>query len=365
MVSKSKSKSFISNISLWDIVIALIIGLLICSFLSGSKLIEGVDGEDGEDDGDDEDGDGGEGSTPPKHVCSVGSGEPGITCPLDRTDNSTDNSTSICIGEHTYNDTTCAQACDENKDICRKIVKNDYKPTNKALRGEDHRVLRSIVNNLEESPENTALQTLMNSKSSVSKIPIILNNNDYDNNVDTISGDQTINILTHFYNDLKVKNPSKKTNKIFNSHIMKIIYAKKDECSKDFIEQSKQGDTEEDKLKLQEWAVLNNWGHIVGYNYKDGLYCLNPIEDIYIGPYCKKDTNGKKEPICNRKDVDIGARPSEAKERGEQWFDMWSASLNIQGKFKNPCIDNTDCKSNIFFNKIDEWPSSIYNKIFD
>ena len=290
-------------------------------------------------------------------MCYVGTGEPGITCPIDKSSNPL----SICMGEHTYNDKTCAQTCDENKNICRKIVKNDYKPTNKALKGYDHRVLRSIVNNLDHTSDNNDLQTLMNSRSPVCKIPIILNNN-YDNNdnnddknIVSAINKPTINILKHFYTDLESENPIKITNEIFNSHIMKIIDAKKDECSKDFIEQSKQGDTEDDKLKLKEWATLNNWGHLVGYNYKDGLYCLNPIEDIYIGPYCKKDTNGKKEPICNRKDVDIGARPSGAKERGKQWFDMWSASLNIQDRFHNPCIDNTDCKSNRFFNKVNEF----------
>jgi len=347
--SKSKSKSILKNISLWDIVIVFIIGLLICSFLRSFKVIEGVDGDTNPT------------PTPsptpsPNPIKSISTEDgkcadddktsgrvPGITCPLTEKNPGA----TICIGKFPSNDKECTGEPPCLNDYCDEISPDTYKPKDPYLKGYDHRVLRAIVNNLgrgDTKIEN--LQTLMNNKSIENyEIPILLEEDGDKTDIDRVSVPSK-NILEHI---------EETGNSVFNSKIVKYINDKKNVCSTGY-----------DKLgKVSETIMnINKSGELVGYNKQDGLYCMNSLyhnnsgidfsnPKIFLGPkpnnYC---STGKD--VCYRSDIDYNTTPSGIS-TGQQALNVIAASANTCDVLKNPRIGNYDSKISKASGEISDW----------
>tara|TARA_Y100000389_G_scaffold145379_1_gene143910 strand:+ start:3886 stop:5034 length:1149 start_codon:yes stop_codon:yes gene_type:complete len=341
------------NIGLWDIVLAIVIGFLLCSMFSNTSLIEGKKNKTSEEKQKKKEKEAKKEEKAAKKEAKAAKAakkeakeakaakkEAKEAKKASKDENLRDILFPFCYGP----DNCKGKSDDECNSKGCTWIKEDSEPPDPLLKGEAYHIIKQAV---EQTSLPDKYEVFKNKHKKIREVDLVgdgLPGNGGDLN--TAFNKQ--NILQYVYKNLNAdtKADINGTLDIIPKKYKEKIIDKQTSCQFGW-----------DLLKKHNKALFDNnkGGNIVGINEQEGLYCTNSLFNrlphpdykspkVYIGPFCKDKVG--TDSVCAATDVDY------SKQIDEKWFQTALRELGVGSgtcsTLTNPCMVNNDnnwCKS--------------------
>lgn len=332
------------NIGLWDIVLAIVIGFLLCSMFSNTSLIEGKENETPAEKQEREEKEAKKEAKAAKKEAKAAKAakkEAKEAKKASKDENLRDILFPFCYGP----DNCKGKSDDECNSKGCTWIKEDSEPPDPLLKGEAYNIIKQAV---EQTSLPDKYEVFKNKHKKIREVDLV-GDGLPGNGGDLNTAFDKQNILQYVYKNLNAdtKADINGTLDIIPKKYKEKIIDKQTSCQFGW-----------DLLKKHNKALFDNnkGGNIVGINEQEGLYCTNSLFNrlphpdykspkVYIGPFCKGDL-GNINSVCAATDVDY------SKQIDEKWWKTGLRELGVGSgtcsTLTNPCMVNNDnnwCKS--------------------